>query len=248
MPNWAMNKLAVYGAPDALRTFLADNLVDGQKETFNFETKTFEYAPAKLFSFEGVAPMPSALEGTISPARTASQLLRNARAENANFPEMPASSEVCEEGVAQAKAILEAYKAQGGITKWVLETADEVEGNWLAKQATGYANWYDWACDNWGTKWDAKDSEVDDRSDKGEIIVDFETPWGAPEAWFQKLVAKYPHLTFSLTTGEADMDWHQKRWGEKGEMELVEETDFRSQADFWGWDFDDEEEEEAVEA
>ena len=40
-------------------------------------------------------------------------------------------------------------------------------------------NWYNWRMENWGVKWDI--SEVDSDKFHDRLILEFETPWGAPE-------------------------------------------------------------------
>ena len=46
------------------------------------------------------------------------------------------------------------------------------------KAKFGADNWYDWACDNWGTKWNSVDTEVEQRD--GTLIYRFNTAWDAP--------------------------------------------------------------------
>jgi len=66
----------------------------------------------------------------------------------------------------------------------------------------GWDNWYDWACANWGTKWNAYDYEMVDAlsgsalsgSGIGDITVRFTTAWGPPETWLRKMAALYPTL------------------------------------------------------
>ena len=42
----------------------------------------------------------------------------------------------------------------------------------------GLPNWYRWNVDNWGTKWNAIDTEVEQRD--GTLIYRFNTAWDAP--------------------------------------------------------------------
>lgn len=49
--------------------------------------------------------------------------------------------------------------------------------------------WYDWCCDNWGTKWNAYcDDVIDDDT------ISFETAWSAPLPILLKLSETYPEL------------------------------------------------------
>jgi hypothetical protein len=52
--------------------------------------------------------------------------------------------------------------------------------------------WYDWRCDNWGTKWNANDTKIVRKSDA--IKLSFETAWGAPIPIFKAIAARFPKL------------------------------------------------------
>jgi hypothetical protein len=70
------------------------------------------------------------------------------------------------------------------------ELTDTVSGSenakpdWQKKQSQdlmnkyGADNWYDWSIMNWGTKWNAIDTEVEQRD--GTLIYRFNTAWDAP--------------------------------------------------------------------
>ena len=53
----------------------------------------------------------------------------------------------------------------------------------------GCATWYDWSCKNWGTKWDAMETEG--TPEEGE--VSFLTAWAEPINVIEKLFKKYPN-------------------------------------------------------
>ena len=71
----------------------------------------------------------------------------------------------------------------------------------INKKKYGHEDWYGWSIDNWGTKWDACSSNVDDQDDC-EIYITFETAWSPPLEWMQKASAKYPLLTFEMDVNE----------------------------------------------
>lgn len=52
----------------------------------------------------------------------------------------------------------------------------------------GYVSWYDWSCANWGTKWDALESEG--TPEKGKIT--FLTAWSEPMNVIEKLFKQHP--------------------------------------------------------
>ena len=53
----------------------------------------------------------------------------------------------------------------------------------------GYGDWYTWALNEWGTKWDAGINSFEE-DDSGDVFVSFETAWGPPIALYDKLVAE----------------------------------------------------------
>tara|TARA_R110002020_G_scaffold60229_1_gene163490 strand:+ start:479 stop:895 length:417 start_codon:yes stop_codon:yes gene_type:complete len=68
--------------------------------------------------------------------------------------------------------------------------------------AKGIPNWYDWCRENWGTKWDCSEveievwneNEVDD--DFIWVTYQFKTAWAAPHPVIAKLKSDWPHLSF----------------------------------------------------
>lgn len=76
--------------------------------------------------------------------------------------------------------------------------------------------WYDWNCENWGTKWDASDVEFHDYGTDHKRFT-FSTPWSPPLPVLIALSAQHPNLhieleweeeqgfggTFVFTNGEA---------------------------------------------
>lgn len=66
-------------------------------------------------------------------------------------------------------------------------------------------NWYDWRCDNWGTKWNASNTYVEDLGD-GRVRIEFDTPWVSPWAW----------LTALRNIKDFDVDYHLAWFEEQG--------------------------------
>lgn len=63
--------------------------------------------------------------------------------------------------------------------------------------------WYDWNCENWGTKWDASDVSCTFH-EEGKVEYSFSTPWAAPLPGLATLSAQYPRLEISL-------DWEEEQ-------------------------------------
>ena len=93
-------------------------------------------------------------------------------------------------------------------------------------------NWYDWNCENWGTKWNACESNVN--LIKKELFISFETAWSPPRQFMDAFFAYLVELGL-----EAHYTWEEEQgFGASlslidGEVELTEEWDIpTSHADF----------------
>lgn len=73
-------------------------------------------------------------------------------------------------------------------------------------------NWYNWNITNWGTKWDASESELVDESEIS-LQYRFDTPWGVAEGALIALSKQYPDVGFNLEFEE------ETGWG--GEVEFT---------------------------
>ena len=84
------------------------------------------------------------------------------------------------------------------------QTQDEKEQAILNKAKYGYTDWYDWRCEEWGTKWDACEAHVD-HNDIDYFAVSFETAWSPPIAWIDNIMKDFPDLCFTLEYEEPGM-------------------------------------------
>lgn len=68
-----------------------------------------------------------------------------------------------------------------------------------AIKETGYANWYGWSCEKWGTKWNAYDTNrISDNK------VQFQTAWSAPFPVLEALSKKFPEESVELRWADED--------------------------------------------
>ena len=68
----------------------------------------------------------------------------------------------------------------------------------------GHDNWYNWSIANWGTKWDACESCINN-NDINFFSVSFETAWGPPIDWIDNIMEDFPDLCFELEYEEPGM-------------------------------------------
>jgi hypothetical protein len=61
-------------------------------------------------------------------------------------------------------------------------TAEELRAQY------GYADWYDWCVNEWGTKWDIGDGQGIQAWDEHELIVYFDSAWSPPVAAYEKFM------------------------------------------------------------
>jgi len=84
----------------------------------------------------------------------------------------------------------------------------------------GNNNWYDWSIENWGTKWNAGNTQL--HSDKirvqnGVAVLEFmfDTAWSLPEPIYEKLAEMYPDLCITVDFDEEGMAF-------AGELEITD--------------------------
>lgn len=68
----------------------------------------------------------------------------------------------------------------------------------------GYTYWYDWANDNWGTKWNCY-GQPDDGHPLDARSFEFETAWSHPEDLIRKISMRLPGVGFLIRFADEDM-------------------------------------------
>ena len=171
MPNWVMNELTcIFQTPEEYNAFKMKANTEG--------------------FFNSFIPMPTVLEGTISPHHKPEEFIaRVNRNKGTNFLTL--------EGV-----------AFGSDDSWDANFAKGLIQNLKAFQATGYHEWYKWNLDNWGVKWEASNCKSKELSDFNTIVFSFDTAWGCPEYFVRELSKLYPTATFEMVSGSIENDCH----------------------------------------
>ena len=78
---------------------------------------------------------------------------------------------------------------------------------------TGAKDWYSWACTNWSTKWGPSDRVPVVVSEDGcKAVYQFETPWGPPSAFYNKLYAFIWKMRDEEHDGDDDWDVEIRPW------------------------------------
>lgn len=100
-------------------------------------------------------------------------------------------------------------KDEATMAKWKREH----EAN-LAKH--GYATWYDFCCEEWGTKWNAREIEIDFFEGCKAVHVNFTTAWDTPRALMEKISREFPTLEFEVESHNEDSGIEGERITYKG--------------------------------
>ena len=123
----------------------------------------------------------------------------------------------------------------------------------------GASSWYEWCCDNWGTKWPASDVCVSPPAKCGRgfsIDIYFDTAWSAPIPVFRKMIKMFPKISFEGEYADEDIGSNCGQWKSYGGNVLVNDMSMTEEGTelacrMWGYDpdeldMDDEDEEDTA--
>ena len=99
----------------------------------------------------------------------------------------------------------------------------------------GCPTWYEWHCDNWGTKWDAYEISEIERGDHS-IRIDFWTAWSTPEEVIKTLAEQHPDLTIAVDYADEDLGNNCGSYGFIEGVAWENVGDFNFACDIWGYD------------
>ena len=168
MPNWCENDLYIYGKH---RVEIADAIANGEN----------------VIDFEKIVPMPAGLKGTTKGSVSADAEVLLGWSDGSRMLDW---DWVKAEGVTNIEELKEFLVKKNPKLPEIAEKMKAI------KEETGYSDWYDWAIDHWGTKWN---TDCGIRADgKTRICLTFSTAWSPPQKIVDALALKYPKTRFSL--------------------------------------------------
>jgi hypothetical protein len=77
--------------------------------------------------------------------------------------------------------------------------------HWLPMPESEKGNWYNWCCENWGTKWDTSSNSIESEDDEV-MTFKFDTAWSPPREFLINVSKLYPELNFVLSFDETGCD------------------------------------------
>jgi hypothetical protein len=179
MPNWCYNSMTVRGPKQDLDAFIkAVTLPE------NDGAKTSNGEDAGGFDLALLYPTPKELAETTAGFYVAEP--------HPNWAVMLANGEMTQEWYDElVRNNAEGYaKDQENIKKY------------------GYKNWYDWNCENWGTKWSPRVEvlELSEYPDGSAYIqANYETAWSPASGLIKKISEQFPNLIFEVSFDEESM-------------------------------------------
>jgi hypothetical protein len=133
----------------------------------------------QFIDFNKILPIPKELKGTQSPTRIISQEEYDKQEERI------------------AKDELTEGERNWGISRGITQ---EMHDDFIKR--FGYADWYGWQINNWGTKWNASDCiEFGDG-------IEFNTAWSNPFSLLLALSKKYPEVRFDIRYSDEDFGYN----------------------------------------
>ena len=109
-------------------------------------------------------------------------------------------------------------------------------------QASAYLQipyWYEWRCNNWGTKWNADDVSVHNS------IVTFTTAWANAEPVIKALSEKFPEVTITVKFADEDLGGGNNGCYSytNGVVNWITEDSYEFACELWGYEPEQDDEE-----
>lgn len=173
MPNWCYNDITIHGPADDLQRFM-----DAVTLPENDGAKTSMGEDAGDYDFSLLYPTPKELADTTAGFFSPEP--------HPNWAVMLAKGEMTQEWHDE----LVRNNAEG----W-----QKFQDN-IAKY--GYKDWYDWNCDNWGTKWSPRIDSLALDAANNAIQGRYDTAWSPATGLLTKISEQFPSLIFKVTFEE----------------------------------------------
>lgn len=111
------------------------------------------------------------------------------------------------------------------------------KGGCSGRHEPGIICWLDWSINNWGTKWNAYDTKIEEIAG-GTVTLRFDTAWSHPFPVIEALSVKCPAHEFEVAYADEDLGHNLGKYsiknGERTDLLGIEEgtdaaTDFAAQ-------------------
>ena len=224
MPNWVITRIYITGPEDKIKEFEGKVLRPEEDADGEFQ---------RTFSFDRIKGRPEELANTTSPDPKPE--VRKVKDLQGNEIEIEVYRDVINDWEIK-QAISRGETPPEPILCNNATSAQQQE----LRRKYGSSNWYDWNCDNWGTKWDCSESTYDEE-DK---ILQFQTPWACPQEIISEMAGMFPDLNFTGTFADEDFGSNVGNIEDGGTFHLEDgsEEAYETAATLWNYEgyYDDE--------
>lgn len=169
MPNWTHNIITISGSKDNLDAIKA--LLESDKTVFDFDR---------------IVPMPKSLMLTAGSIEMIATEAAKGNTDNLSIQFPYSASPVDDDGMPEMPKVINNMDELIQLGQKYLDNIKKY----------GAAQWYDWCCNNWGTKWNACNAEC--RTCKKKLIYQLDTAWNAPYIIIRALSAKFPEVKITI--------------------------------------------------
>jgi hypothetical protein len=199
VPNWTSTTLTLRGNTQDLQRFLAECFSDGNLD------------------FTKIIPFPEGFDPKLEAgSQDAAYDVVHGDWETHAYPWV---REAIGEAPVDREAVIKVYADRyEAVTNRLFATFQDLADAYKRNvDLTGCKTWYEWCCENWGTKWNACASaiehDLEDDLQEHEVTVQFETAWCEPMPIFEALHEKFPRLFMQYTAEhEGDDEITGRKW------------------------------------
>jgi hypothetical protein len=231
MPNWCNNTLVIKPIDDKDEKSLEQFRKIAKKLEVDFE-----FGSIGDNIFNRLYPMPESLKVTSGSMVDAgiAVILSEEEDNHLEIEKMLEYAWVKEEGISTKEELIKNLKENNRVD---LEQARISIEN-IKKY--GLKNWYDWARENWGTKWDSGEIHHSELIKDEIISIVFDTAWSPPCNLLLNIAEEYDLLYFEMEYEEAGVGFEGTTIVDGGAYSDEErECDYTKQCEDCPYDVDD---------
>lgn len=194
MPNWVRNRLKIFG-PEYRNVISQMTTFDNEEQQYDLDFNKIIPMPESIAKMESSSEVPQYIELFINSIKKTDEFKKYISIivlNGGNYIDMK------EEDFRKKLTEFALEKDWNGNKKFENEQAVLDYGRLALDNILNYGatDWYDWSIQNWGTKWNAHETEIDDN------VIWFNTAWSPVPELIEKLSSMFPENTFEYDFSE----------------------------------------------
>ena len=209
MPNWCYNEMTINAGEEEGAQQQLNDFINTSVKSKKCVSDSGDIYYNEELTFQGVVPRPKELD--ITAGGSVNDGIAYLKAKDGDFSDL--NDFIKREWTYKGKnklfdkdtPIKEKYNLAINYLEDKLDVNELTESRLAIENINkhGHKDWYWWAVDKWGTKWDASTNSYD--HDVGWVQIIFDTAWSPPEPWILAVSKKFPLLEITVrVTEESD--------------------------------------------